>query len=62
MSPQRKDTGITFQKTNALLQQGNEKSKPKYELVKPSFKIKKEFPSFTPAVSVQQPVHFVQPS
>ena len=28
-SPQIKNTGITFPKTNALLQQGNEKPKPK---------------------------------
>ena len=52
-SPQRKNTGITFPKTNALLQQGNEKPKPKYEFAKPSFKIGSEFLSFRPAVPVQ---------
>ena len=61
-SPPRKNTGITFPKTNTLLQQGNEKPKPKNELAKPSFKIESEYPSFTPAVPVQQPVHFVQTS
>ena len=58
-SPQRKNTGITFPKTNALLQQGNEKPKPKYDFAKPSFKIESGIPSFTPAVPVQPPVHFV---
>ena len=47
---------------NALHQQGNEKPKPKYEFAKLSFKIESEFPSLTPAVPVQQPVHFVQTS
>ena len=61
-SPQRKTTGITFPKTIALLQQGNEKPKPKYDFAKPSFKIKSDIPSFTPAVPVQPPVHFVQTS
>ena len=61
-SPQRKNTGITFPKTNALLQQGNEKPKPKYDFAKPSFKIESDIPSFTPAVPVQPPVHFVQSS
>ena len=59
-SPQKKTTGITFPKTNALLQQGNENPKPKYDFAKPSFKIESGIPSFTPAVPVQQPVHFVQ--
>ena len=45
-----------------MLPQGYEKPKPERELVKPSFKIESEFPSFTPAVPVQQPVHFVQTS
>ena len=49
-SPPRKITGITFPKTNTLLQQGNEKPKPKNELAKSSFKIESEYPSFTPAV------------
>ena len=61
-SPPRKNTGITFPKRNTLLQQGNEKPKPKNELAKPSFKKESEYPSFTPAVPVQQPVHFVQTS
>ena len=62
MSPQRKNTGITFPKTNALLQQGNENPQPKYDFAKPSFKIESGIPSFTAAVPVQQPVHFVQTS
>ena len=61
-SPQRRNTGITFPKTNTLLQQGNEKPKPKYDFAKPSFKIESDIPSFTPAVPVQPPVHFVQTS
>ena len=43
-----------------MLQQGNEKPKPNFEFAKPSFKIESEFPFFTPAVPVQQPVHLVQ--
>ena len=61
-SPQRKNTGITFPKTNALLQQGKENPKPKNDFAKPSFKIESGIPSFTPAVPVQPPVHFVQTS
>ena len=48
-SPQRKITGITFPKTHASLQQGNEESKPKFEFVKPSFKVKKSISFFYPS-------------
>ena len=61
-SPQRKNTGITLPKTNTSLQQGKNEPKPKYEFAKPSFKVENTFPSFTPAVPVQPPVHFVQTS
>ena len=45
-----------------MIPQGYEKPKPEHALVKPSFKIESEFPSFTPAVPVQQPEHFDQTS
>ena len=59
-SPKRKNTEFIFPKRNALLQQGNDKPKTKHKFAKPSFKIEREIPSFTQAVPVQQPVHFVQ--
>ena len=37
-------------------------SKPKFQFSKPTFKAENDFPSFTPVVSVLQPVHFVQTS
>ena len=61
-SPPRKNTGITFLKTKPSLQQSNDEPKPKQEFANPSFKVENPFPSFTPAVLVQQPVHFVQTS
>ena len=59
-SPPRKNTGITFPKTKPSLQQRNDEPKPKHEFANPTFKVENPLPSFTPAVPVQQPVHFVQ--
>ena len=61
-SPPRKNAGITFPKTKPSLQQRNDKPKPKHEFANPTFEVKNPFPSFTPALPVQQPVHFVQTS
>ena len=57
-SPQRKTTGLTFPETNASLKQCKDKSKPKYEFANPTSKVENPVPSFTPAVPVQQLVHF----
>ena len=61
-SPQRKNPGIFFPETNTLFRQGSDETKPKYERAKRSFKVENYFPSFTPALPVQQPVYFVQTS
>ena len=61
-SPPRKNTRITFPKTKPSLQQGNDEPNPKHEFANPTFKEENTFPSLTPAVPVQQPVHFVQTS
>ena len=61
-SPPRKNAGITFPKTKPSLQQRNDEPKPKHEFANPTFKVENPFPSFTPAVPLQQPVHFVQTS
>ena len=59
-STPEKSTAINFPKTKPSLQQRNDESKPKHEFANPTFKVENLFPSFTPAVPVQQPVHSVQ--
>ena len=61
-SPQRKEAVFSQSKSSMLPQQIMQDSKPKFQFSKPTFKAENDFPSFTPAVSVQQPVHFVQTS
>ena len=61
-SPQRKEAVFSKPKSSMLPQQIMQDSKPKFQFSKPTFKSENDFPSFTPAVPVQQPVQFVQTS
>ena len=61
-SPQRKEAVFSKPKSSMLPQQIMQDSKPKFQFSKPTIKAENDFASFTPAVPVQQPVHFVQTS
>ena len=61
-SPQRKEVVFSMPNPNMLPQQIKQDSKPKFQFSKPSSKAENDFPSFTPAIPVQQPVNLVQTS